>query len=96
MQKAAYWSFSFAIVGAVGVTAITLLQYISIHREHRPGSYFPVFFGALIVGLVAMFSSYFASPTSERSVLQAVIAGLLSAIAFFGILTVVLILGFGT
>ena len=96
MQKAAYWFFSFAIVGTVGVTALTLLQYISAHREHRPGGYFPIFFGALLIGLITMVSSYFASSASDRSVSQAVTAGLLSAIAFFGILTVVLILAFGT
>jgi len=96
MQKTSYWFYSFAIVGTVSVTAITLLQYISTHREHRPGGYFPIFLGALLVGLITLFSSYFASSTSDRSVSQAVIAGLLSAIAFFGILTVVLILAFGT
>jgi hypothetical protein len=96
MQKSAYLFFSFAVIGTVGITAITILQYIQAHHENLPGGYLPLFVGAALIGLLTAICSYFASSSSGRSPLLALLIGSLSSLAFFGILICRLIVGFGS
>jgi hypothetical protein len=96
MQKSSYLFFSFAVIGTVGITAITILQYIQAHHENQPGGYLPLFIGAVLVGLLAAICSYFASSASGRSALLALLIGLISSLAFSGILICTLVLGFGS
>jgi hypothetical protein len=96
MERSASLPVPLAAIGSVLATAATLLLYIQAHHAGHPGGYAPVMLGAIAVGLLVAGCSYFGKLQAARSGFAAILLGVLASVAFFGILFVTLIWGFGS
>ena len=85
-----------AAIGSVLACAATLFQYISSHRLGQPGGYFPLALGATSIWLLVGSCGYFARAATKRSLLAAILQGLLAALAFLAISIFTLVRAFGS